>query len=137
MTDADDRFTHGLSVAMGLFAGSPELPSFPVPAEIEDDWGQLSMGTVMGDVWGRPGLDPRQRALITVALLTALGRPDQLRAYAGVGLNQGLTRAELCEAVLHTAVYAGFPAAIEGFRVLTEVFDRYDAAGNKAGDEAG
>jgi 4-carboxymuconolactone decarboxylase len=125
--ESDDRYTVGLTTAMALFAGSPELPDFAVPAEIASDWGELSMATVMGDVWSRPGLGARDRSLITVALLTALGRPDQLRAYLGVGLNQGLTRSELCEAILHTSVYAGFPAAIEGFRVAAEVFDRYDS----------
>lgn len=123
-----DRFTQGLTTAMRLFAGAPSLPSFPVPAEIAADWNELSMSTVMGDVWSRTGLDAAQRSLVTIALLTALNRPEQLRAYLAVGLNQGLTRAQVCEVILHTAVYAGFPTAIEGFRIATEVFAEYDEA---------
>jgi 4-carboxymuconolactone decarboxylase len=87
----------------------------------------------MGDVWSRPGLDAAQRSLVTIALLTALNRPEQLRAYLAVGLNQGLTRAQVCEVILHTAVYAGFPAAIEGFRIATEVFAAYDEAAGPTG----
>lgn len=127
--EPDDRFTRGVTTAIRLFAGSPGIPSFPVPEEIAEDWSNLSVATVMGDVWSRPGLDAQQRSLITIALLTALGRPEQLRVYLGIGLNQGLTRSQVCEAILHTSVYAGFPAAIEGFRVASEVFAEYDAAG--------
>jgi 4-carboxymuconolactone decarboxylase len=130
--EAVDRFNRGLTTAMQLFAGAPSLPSFPVPDEIAADWNQLSMSTVMGDVWSRPGLDPARRSLVTIALLTALNRPEQLRAYIAIGLNQGLSRAEVCEAIMQTAVYAGFPAAIEGFRVASEVFAAYDAAADAA-----
>lgn len=126
--ERNDRFTRGVTTAIGLFAGSPDIPSFPVPQEIAEDWNHLSVATVMGDVWSRPGLETDQRALISIALLSALGRPEQLRAYVGIGLNQGLTRSQVCEAILHTSVYAGFPAAIEGFRIASEVFAEYDAA---------
>ena len=127
-----DRFARGIDVAMHLFAGSPSPPAFPVPAEFAEDWTRLSLSTVMGDVWSRPGLERAQRALVTIALLTALNRPEQLRAYIGVGLNAGLTRVEVCEAILHTAVYAGFPAAVEGFRIAAEVFADYDEAAGTA-----
>lgn len=126
-TEPTDRFTRGLTTAMNLFSGAPSLPSFPVPDEIAADWNELSMSTVMGDVWSRPGLDTAQRSLVTIALLTALNRPQQLRAYVAIGLNQGLSRAQVCEAIFHTSVYAGFPAAIEGFRIAREVFAEYDA----------
>lgn len=127
-----DRFAVGVDTAIHLFAGSPSPPAFPVPAEIAEDWNRFSMSTVMGDVWTRPGLQRTQRVLVTIALLTALNRPAQLRAYVGVGINAGLTRAEICEAILHTAIYAGFPAAVEGFRVAAEVFAEYDASGADA-----
>ena len=52
----------------------------------------------------------------------------------GVGLNQGLTRSQVCEVLLHTAAYAGFPAAVEGFRIAKEVFDEYDTAAQAEGE---
>ncbi len=126
--EPNERFARGVATAIELFSGSPTLPSFPVPDEIEDDWSRFSVSTVMGDVWSRPGLDALQRAMITIALLTASDKPEQLRAYISIGLNQGVTRSQVCEVILHTAAYAGFPAAIEGLRVAEEVFGEYDAA---------
>lgn len=119
-----------LASAMELFKpGSPvAAPSFAYPAEIAEDWREFSMSTVMGDVWGRPGLEKKQRALITIALLTALDKPQQLRAYVVGGLNLGLTREEICETIMHVSVYAGFPAAIQGLGVANEVFCDFDAA---------
>jgi 4-carboxymuconolactone decarboxylase len=77
----------------------------------------------MGDVWGRKGLDPKDRAMITIGVLTALNKPEQLRSYITAGLNLGLTREQICEIILHISVYAGFPTAIQGFAVAKEVFE--------------
>ena len=57
-----------------------------------------------------------------------MGKLEQLRAYVVGGLNLGLTREEICEIILHISVYAGFPAAIQGFGVANEVFDELDAS---------
>lgn len=129
---AEERLSKGFVTAAGLFAGSPNPPNFPTPDVIQPDWGNFTISTVMGDVWTRPGLVARDRSAITIALLTALRAPEQLRAYIGVGLNQGLSREEVCEIIFHTTIYAGFPAALEGFRIAGEVFDSYDAAARDA-----
>ena len=52
--------------------------------------------------------------------------------YVGVGMNLGLSRAEICEVIWHTAIYAGFPAAVEGFRIAGEAFEAYDRAADGA-----
>jgi len=130
MADApDERFTRGLQTALKLFPPSKSSPpSFKYPEEISADWNQLSISTVMGDVWGREGIEPKQRAMITIAVLTALDKPEQLKSYIRGGLNLGLTREEICEVILQIAVYAGFPAAIQGFAAASEVFDALDAS---------
>lgn len=127
---SQERFVKALGVASEMFSGSPSFPRFPVPAEVDDEWNSFSVGVVMGEVWPRDGLDKQRRALVTIALLTALAKPEQLRVYVGVGMNLGLTRAEICEVIWHTAIYAGFPAAVEGFRIAGEVFEEYDGAGS-------
>jgi 4-carboxymuconolactone decarboxylase len=76
-----------------------------------------------GDVWQRPGLDLRTRSLITVAMLTALGRPHELRGHVRGALNNGVTPAELQEVLLHAAVYCGVPTAVDAFRTAAEVVD--------------
>ncbi len=127
--EIDPRMAKGLVTALKLFKpGSPGAPSFKYPKEIAQDWNEFSVSTVMGDVWGREGLETKDRAMITIAVLTALGKPEQLKAYIVGGLNLGLTREEICEIVLHISVYAGFPTAIQGFAVVNEVFDALDAA---------
>ena len=70
---------------------------------------ELTDEVLFGDVWARPGLSPRDRSLITVAALTALGRTDQLRSHLNLALENGVTREELAEAATHLAFYAGRP----------------------------
>ena len=76
-----------------------------------------------GDVWQRPGLDLKTRSLITVAMLTALGKQHELKGHLRGALNNGATPAELQEVLLHAAVYCGVPAAVEAFRSAAEVVD--------------
>ena len=74
-----------------------------------------------GDVWQRPGLDLKTRSLITVAMLTALGKQNELNGHVRGALNNGATPAEIQEVLLHAAVYCGVPTAVEAFRSANEV----------------
>ena len=76
-----------------------------------------------GDVWQRPGLDLKTRSLITVAMLTALGKQHELKGHLRGALNNGATPVELQEVLLHAAVYCGLPTAVEAFRTAAEVVD--------------
>jgi 4-carboxymuconolactone decarboxylase len=76
-----------------------------------------------GDVWQRPGLDLKTRSLITVAMLTALGKQHELKGHLRGALNNGATSSELQEVLLHAAVYCGVPTAVEAFRTASEVVD--------------
>lgn len=84
---------------------------------------ELTDEVLFGDVWTRPGLSPRDRSLITVAALTALGRTDQLRSHLGVALDNGVTREELAELATHLAFYAGWPAGMTAATTLKQVVD--------------
>jgi 4-carboxymuconolactone decarboxylase len=74
-----------------------------------------------GDVWQRPGLDLKTRSLITVAMLTALGKQTELKGHVRGALNNGATAAEIQEVLLHATVYCGVPTAVEAFRTANEV----------------
>jgi 4-carboxymuconolactone decarboxylase len=75
-----------------------------------------------GDIYTRPGLLPKQRELCIIATLTALGnRERQLRDHIQAALNSGCTPQEVTEVILMMAVYAGFPAAINGMEILREL----------------
>ena len=82
----------------------------------EHDW---------GGVWNREGLPLKTRSLITLAALTALKCPQELKGHVRGALNNGCTVEEIREALLHCAVYAGVPAAIDAFRAAQEVIDSY------------
>jgi 4-carboxymuconolactone decarboxylase len=91
-------------------SGDPFLAPF-FEAGIEHVWGGL---------WNRPGLDLKYRSLVVISTLAATGRLHELRTHLRGGLNLGWTADELREALLQTAGYAGFPAAVEALRVLSD-----------------
>jgi 4-carboxymuconolactone decarboxylase len=80
-----------------------------------------------GDVWNRPGLALRDRSLLVLGMLIALNRPHELRLHLRGALNNGVTREEIREVMLQSAVYCGAPAAMDSFRVAREVFAAIDA----------
>ena len=98
--------------------------TLPTPEEIRDDWGKLIIDTVLPDgVWSREGLSTRDRSLITVAALCALHRPNELKLHVQRARQNGLSHEEICEVIMHMAIYGGFPIAVEGMAVAKEVFD--------------
>jgi 4-carboxymuconolactone decarboxylase len=77
-----------------------------------------------GGVWAREGLDRRTRSAITLAVLCALGREEELELHLRAAVRNGLDEAEIAEILLHTAVYAGLPAANAAFRVARRVLEQ-------------
>jgi 4-carboxymuconolactone decarboxylase len=84
---------------------------------------EITQDLLFGEIWERPGLSKRDRSLITVAALTALYRTDQLRGHTRKALENGVTKEELVEVFQHMAFYAGWPCAVNGFKVADEVFE--------------
>jgi 4-carboxymuconolactone decarboxylase len=76
-----------------------------------------------GDVWQRPGLDLKTRSLVTVAMLTALGKQNELKGHVRGALNNGATVEEIQEVLLHATIYCGVPSAVEAFRSAAEVVE--------------
>jgi 3-oxoadipate enol-lactonase/4-carboxymuconolactone decarboxylase len=89
-----------------------------------------------GEVWTRPGLDRRTRSFLTIAALVTGGHEGELAMHVRAALTNGLTRAEISEAILHTAIYAGVPAANTAFAVARETFAELDAASATPDDTA-
>ena len=101
---------------------------FPAAHLAPDFFGYVAE-SAFGMIWSRPGLAIRDRSLVTVAQLAALGRSEELRAHLAGALNVGLTREELVEVLMHTAVCAGVPAANEALRVAADVLGDGEADG--------
>jgi 4-carboxymuconolactone decarboxylase len=94
-----------------------------VMQEIAPHLADLSADVLFGDVWERPGLSKRDRSLITVAVLTALYRTDQLRGHIRRALDNGVTKEEIGEVITHIAFYGGWPTAANAAQVAKQVFD--------------
>lgn len=75
-----------------------------------------------GAVWGRPGLPKKTRSIINLAMLTALGKPQELKIHVKGALKNGCTKEEIMEVLMQTAIYCGVPAAVDAFRTAREAF---------------
>ncbi|PXA98466.1 4-carboxymuconolactone decarboxylase [Nostoc sp. 3335mG] len=82
-----------------------------------------------GSVWSRPGLTKRERSLITLALLAALGHDEEVAMHVRATENTGATPEDIREALLHVAVYAGVPAANRAFRIAREELAKREGSG--------
>jgi 4-carboxymuconolactone decarboxylase len=82
---------------------------------------QLTTEYVWDEIWNRPGLDRRSRSLLNLGMIAALNRSNEMKVHVRGALNNGLTKAELQEALLQIAVYCGMPTALDSFRLAKEV----------------
>jgi 4-carboxymuconolactone decarboxylase len=123
---SDDRYERGLKKLKEIDgeAGQKVIESL---REIAPDLGRYTVEFPFGDIYSRPGLDLKSREIATVAALTALGNAaPQLRVHINGALNVGCSREEIVEVILQMAVYAGFPAALNGMFAAKEVFRERD-----------
>jgi len=118
----NDRRARGTEIMTKLFGGPP------TPSATSADMMDVTIEHLFGDIWSRPGLGHRDRELITISVIAALGFERQLRAHLKGALNAGVTRDEIKEVMIHIAHYAGWPAAMTGLTLAHEVFEEADAA---------
>jgi 4-carboxymuconolactone decarboxylase len=91
--------------------------------DIAPDFARYVIEFPFGDIYSRPGLDLKSREIAVVAALTAMGNATpQLKVHIHAALNVGVTREEIVETIMQMAVYAGFPAALNGLMAAKEVF---------------
>jgi len=83
---------------------------------------ELATKSAWGMVWTRPGLPRRIRSMLNIAMLVALGRADELELHLDGALRNGVTKKEIAEILLQSAIYCGYPAALGGFRTAREYF---------------
>jgi 4-carboxymuconolactone decarboxylase len=117
----NDRYTRGLA-RLAEIDGRAGAAVIEGLRDLAPDLGRYIIEFGFGDVYSRPSLDLRTREIATVAALTAMGtaRP-QLAVHIGAALNIGCSRDEIVEVIIQMALYAGFPAALNGIATLREV----------------
>jgi len=82
---------------------------------------EFSETYAFGDIWARPGLERKVRSMLCMAMLTALGKPEELRLHVNSAINNGCTTEEIQEVLYHTVAYCGIPATLEAFKVAEAV----------------
>ena len=126
MASSDDRFETGMRVRREVLGDAHVDRSERGKDEFTTDFQRFITETAWGSVWSRPGLDRKTRSMVTIAILAALGRYDELRLHVRATENTGVSKAEVAELLMHAAVYAGVPAANSAFHHAREVYAELD-----------
>lgn len=105
--------------------GAEYVDRHGTPSKFQKAFADFATEHVWANVWIRPGLELRERSIINLALLSALGRWPEFETHVRGALNNGLTEDEIIEVILHTAVYAGVPVAAEALRATERVVSRF------------
>jgi 4-carboxymuconolactone decarboxylase len=121
MPRSDPQFEAGLATRKQVMGEDFVERAFAGMTDFTEPLQQHITRNAWGDVWQRPGLDLKTRSLVTVAMLTALGKQNELKGHVRGALNNGATVQEIQEVLLHATVYCGVPAAVEAFRSAAEV----------------
>ena len=125
MTD-DERMAAGMATRRAVLGDAHVNRAEANRNEFNGDFHDLITRYAWGDIWQRPELDLRTRSFITLSMLLALGRADEFTLHVRGALNNGLSREEIREVIMHAAVYCGVPAANHGFKLAQEVFRAID-----------
>ena len=119
----DDAFQKGLATRTQVMGQSFVDKAFGGMTDFTEPMQHHITRAAWGDTWQRGVLDLKTRSLVTVAMLTALGKSHELKGHVRGALNNGASQEEIQEVLLHAAVYCGVPTAVEGFRAAAEVVD--------------
>jgi 4-carboxymuconolactone decarboxylase len=121
MTD-EQRHDDGMAVRREVLGDEHVDRAVAATNETDDAFQEWITASVWGDIWGRPGLERRQRSLVTIALLAAGGH-EELELHLRAARNTGATPEEIVEVLLHVAVYAGVPAANQAFKMMKTIYE--------------
>lgn len=121
-----ELFDKGLAMRRQVLGTDYVDASLESATDFNIDMQELVTQYCWGDVWNRPGLERKTRSFLNLAMIAALNRPHELKLHVRGAINNGLTKDEIKEVFLQVAVYCGMPAAIDSFRVASEVFKDMD-----------
>jgi 4-carboxymuconolactone decarboxylase len=125
--DDRERYEQGMSVRRAVLGDAHVDRATGNTHEFNRDFQDLITRYAWGEIWSRPGLPRHTRSLLTIAMMVALNRTEELRMHVKAAFNNGVTRDEIKEVLLQSAIYCGVPAANAAFREATEVFREMDA----------
>jgi len=120
--DERERYQQGMAVRRAVLGDAHVDRSLQNKNEFNEEFQDLITRYAWGEIWTRPGLPRHTRSCITLAMMVALNRGEELRMHLRAAFNNGVTREEIKEVLLQTAIYCGVPAANSAFHIAEEVF---------------
>ena len=125
--DERERYTKGMEVRRAVLGDAHVDRAESKRNAFNDEFQDLITRYAWGELWTRPGLPRHTRSLLTIGLMVALNRSDEFKLHVRAAFNNGVTRDDIKEVILHCAIYAGVPAANSAFHVAQQVFEEMDA----------
>ena len=119
---SDQRYEQGMQVRRAVHGDAYVDRAEANTTDLDADFQRFITEVAWGSVWTRPGLERKTRHMLTIAILAALGRENELTLYFRAIQNTGVTQAEVKEVLIHVAVYAGIPAANTAFAIAKKVY---------------
>jgi 4-carboxymuconolactone decarboxylase len=122
-----ERYHQGMVTRRSVLGDAHVDRAQAASTEFDRPFQELITEAAWGHVWSRPELTKRERSMITIALLAALGQDDEVAMHVRATANTGASREDIREALLHVAIYAGVPAANHAIKIAKQVFEQMDA----------
>ncbi len=127
--DDQQRYEAGMTVRRAVLGDAHVDRSIENRTEVTEEFQNLITRYAWGEIWTRDGLPRHTRSLLTIAMMVALNRGEELALHLRAARNNGVTRDEIKEVLLQTAIYCGVPAANSAFHLADSIFSEQDAAG--------
>ena len=119
--DERDRYAKGMEVRRAVLGDAHVDRAESKRNAFNEEFQELITRHAWGEIWTRPGLPRHTRSLLTIGLMVALNRSDEFKLHIRAAFNNGVTRDEIKEVLLHCAIYAGVPAANSAFHLAEDV----------------
>ena len=126
--DEKERYDKGMAVRREVLGSDYVDRAVANRTDFNQEFQEMISRHAWGEIWARPGLPRRTRSLLTIAMMVALNREAEFRLHVRAAANNGVTRDEIKEVLLQTALYCGVPAANSAFHAAAQVFAEMDAA---------
>ncbi len=126
--DERDRHKTGMSIRRSVLGEAHVNRAEDAKTSLDEEFQDLITRYAWGEIWSRPGIPRHTRSLLTIAMMVALNRPEELRLHLRAAANNGVTWDEIREVLLQCCIYCGVPAANSAFHIARQVLDERDPA---------
>ena len=130
---SDERYQQGMRTRRAVLGADHVDAARASETEFDAPFQAMITEAAWGHVWSRPHWSHRQRSIVTIALLAALGHDEEVALHVRATANTGATAEDLCEAMLHVAIYAGVPAANHAIKIIKKTYEHMGVALEGAG----